>query len=436
MVLIYCPIHSPRLTYAAKQLFGTLLGVKYDATTDKDVFLNSNDARINYSTEKIEGSITIIPNGLLSESEIKPIIPKIGSWENTLTLFANDGNEIPFDIFSAIFYLLSRHEEYTDTHRDQHGRFTAKQSFAYKNSFLHLPVINIWANKLKLQLNNHYQLDINRLEYKYKSTIDIDHVFYYKYKPLLRNILGGTKQLLKGEFSNLTQRIQTTLGTSPDPNDVYSWLEETHQKTNTKAIFFFLLGDEKPPYDPGSQYHIKEATDIINAITKNNLAGIHPSYHSFNTKGIVLEEKQRLEKLTGQNITHSRQHFLRFSLPETYRVLTDCGIENEYSMGYADHVGYRAGIAAPFTWFDLEKNEETNLTIYPFAVMDVTLKNYMQLSPVKAMETINQLNLPVKENGGTFMSLWHNESLSEIGEWKNWRQVYQLLLTFSTKNGN
>lgn len=436
MVLIYCPIHSPRLTYAVKQLFGTLLGVKYDVTTDKDVFLNANDAKINYSDEIIEDCITITPFGLLSESGINPIIPKIGSWENTITLFANDNDLIPFDIFSAIFYLLSRHEEYTDTHRDQHGRFTAKQSFAYKNNFLHLPVINVWANKLRLLLNNHYQLNISRLEYKYISTIDIDHVFYYKYKPLLRNILGGAKQLLKGEFNNLSQRIKTTLGTSPDPNDVYAWLAQTHTSTKTEAIFFFLLGDEKPPYDPAPQYHIKEVADIINVITKSNLAGIHPSYYSLNSKSIVLEEKQRLESITSQNITHSRQHYLRFSLPKTYSILTDCGIENDYSMGYADTVGYRAGIAAPFTWFDLEKNEETILTIYPFAVMDVTLKNYMQLNPVKAMETINQLNQTVKENGGIFMSLWHNESISEVGEWKNWRQVYQLLLTFSTDNGD
>lgn len=436
MVLIYCPIHSPRLTYAVKQLFGTLLGVKYDVTTDKDVFISANDAKINFSNEIIGDCITIIPSGFLNESGINPIAPKIGSWENTITLFANDNEIIPFDIFSAVFYLLSRHEEYTDTNRDQHGRFTAKQSFAYKNNFLHLPIINIWANKLRLLLNNHYKLNISRLEYQYKSTIDIDHVFYYKYKPLLRNILGGAKQLLKGELSNLSQRIKTTLGTSPDPNNVYAWLTQAHKSTKTAAFFFFLLGDEKPPYDPAPQYQIKEVAEIVKQLTKSNLVGIHPSYHSFNTKSIVLEEKQRLEALSNQSISHSRQHYLRFSLPKTYRVLADCGIENEYSMGYADQVGYRAGIAAPFTWFDLEKNEETDLTIHPFSVMDVTLKNYMQLNPVKAMETINQLNFHVKENGGTFMSLWHNESLSEVGEWKNWRQVYQLLLTFSTENGD
>ncbi len=434
MILIYCPISSPRLTYTVKQLFGALLCAKYAVTTSKAIFLATNNARINYSTETIEGAISIIPQGLLSENIISSPSPTIGNWDDVLTLFPTKNAPLPFDIFSAIFYLLSRYEEYTDTHRDLHNRFTAKQSFAYKNNFLHLPIINIWANKLRLLINKQYSLNINKLEYNYVSTIDIDQVYYYKYKPLFKNILGGAKQLLKGEFSNLLQRIKTTFGSSPDPNNVYSWMADEHKKTNTKAFFFFLMGDAHPPYDPPPLYHKKEVAEIIKQIAKSNLAGIHPSYHSFNTKNIVREEKQRLATITNQNITNSRQHYLRFALPTTYRLLASCGIENEYSMGYADHVGYRAGIAAPFTWFDLEKNEETSLSIHPFAVMDVTLKNYMKQNPTEAVDTIKNLNAPVVENGGTFMSLWHNESLGNTGAWKNWRQVYQLLLTFSPKN--
>jgi hypothetical protein len=430
MVLIYSPVISPRLTYTAKQLFGVLLKAEYKLTNNRDAFLTANDARINYSDERIESSITILPNGLLNESTVTKITPTIGEWENTPILFATENDKAPFDIFSAVFYLLSRYEEYTDSARDKHGRFTAKQSFLYKNNLLHLPLINIWANKLRLILNKSYELNISRLEHQYISTIDIDHVFYYKYKPLLKNILGGVKQLLKGDFENLNLRIKTVLG-GKDPNDIYDWLLTEHEKHHTKAIFFFLIGEKHLPYDPPPIFDKKDVAEVIRLIADKNSIGIHPSYHSLNRKTLVLKEKQCLEELTGQKISVSRQHYLRFSLPETYRVLAKCGIENEYSMGYADHVGYRAGTATPFTWFDLEKNEETNLMVHPFAVMDVSLKNYMQQTPEQAIETIQKLNAPLQENGGTFTSLWHNESLSNKGEWKNWRKVYQLLLTFN-----
>lgn len=436
MILIYCPISSVRLHYTVKQLFGLLPGSIYEITDNKDAFLAANVAQINYSKETFEGVINIMPSNLLWQTTIVPQSPTVGHWEGTTTLFANNGGTLPFDIFSAVFFLLSRYEEYTDTKRDQHGRYTAQQSLAYNNSFLHLPLINIWADKLRVLLNNTFSLELKKLPYTYTSTIDIDQIFYYRYKPLARQILGGLRQLYRGEWASFWQRKLTLLGIQNDPNDVFDWLHTLHQKHNTKTLFFFLMGDAAPPYDPAPVFYKKAASTIIQHTSNHYLTGIHPSYHSFNNETILLKEKNRLEVLTKTQIKHSRQHFLLFSLPQTYRALITCGITHEYSMGYADVVGYRASIAAPFAWFDLEKNEETALTIYPFAVMDVTLKNYMKLSPNEAKETIKKLNLPVQKHGGNFMSLWHNESLSEAGNWKNWREVYQLLLTFSPENGD
>lgn len=435
MILIYSPVSSVRLNYTVKQLFGRLLGSNYEITDNKDAFLVAQGVRINYSDTSIEGSIHIIPNGFLSETSVSPLEPQVGKWKGVPTLFPTD-SEIPFDIFSAVFYLLSRYEEYTSDKKDKYGRFEGKSSIAYKNNFLHLPLINIWADYLRELLNEKFSANIKPVPYKYISTIDIDHVFYYKYKPLLRNILGGLKQLIKGDLENVITRAKTILGNVKDPNGVYEWLESEHEKTDTNPIFFFLIGDGKPPYDPQPIYHKKEVEEVITAISEKHTVGIHPSYHSLNNVGIIEKEKQRLEKLSGKTVSHSRQHYLRFSLPETYRTLINCGITNEYSMGYADVVGFRASIASAFTWFDLEKNEETNLTVHPFAVMDVSLKNYMGLSPEQSIEKMEELNAPVKKHGGTFMSLWHNESMSEHGEWKNWRKVYQLLLTFSAQNGN
>lgn len=436
MILIYCPISSVRLHYTVKQLFGLLPGSIYEITDNKDAFLAANVARINYSNEVFEGTINIVPANLLWETTIVPQNPTVGGWAGTPTLFANNGGTLPFDIFSAVFFLLSRYEEYTDAHqRDQHDRYAAQQSMAYNNSFLHLPLINIWADKLRLLLNTMFGLELKKIPYNFVSTIDIDQIFYYRYKPLARQILGGLRQLYRGEWAALWTRKRVLLGLKKDPNDVFDWLHHQHQKNHTKTIFFFLMGDADR-YDPAPVYHKKAASDIILNTSAHYLTGIHPSYHSFNNEAIILEEKNRLEVLTKAQIQHSRQHFLRFSLPQTYRALINCGIKHEYSMGYADVAGYRASIAAPFTWFDLEKNEETTLTVHPFAVMDVTLKNYMKQSPKEAMETIKKLNQPVQQHGGTFMSLWHNESLSETGNWKNWREVYQLLLTFSPENGD
>lgn len=423
MVIIYSPQNSTRFSYTVSLLFSLLPGAEYMITHDKDEFLAHKGARLNYSAETIEGAINITPHGLLWEETIRPIEPQIGQWQGLPTLFPG-GGDIPFDIFSAAFFLVSRYEEYTDTRRDHHKRYTAQQSFAFKNGFLDLPLVNIWADELRKALNEKHGLSLQKLPYRFISTIDIDQVFYYKYKPPIINYFGGLKQWIRGEWQEKKIRDEAWYGLSPDPNDTFDWMGRFHDTYKTETIYFFHIGLKKGPYDPKPLHHKKEVRKIIKGVAEKNNIGIHPSYLSFNNKDSILAERMKLEEITGKGVSLSRQHFLRFSLPATYRVLMECGITHEYSMGYADVCGYRAGISAPFQWFDLEKNEATSLTVHPFAVMDVTLKNYMKVQANEAVEIIHALVNPVKKHGGTFMTLWHNESVGTHSQWRGWRDVY------------
>ena len=93
-------------------------------------------------------------------------------------------------------------------------------------------------------------------------------------------------------------------------------------------------------------------------------------------------------------------------------------------MGYAEIAGFRASICTPFPFYDLDQDMPTKLMIHPFAVMDGTLNNYMSLTPQQATEVISSLIKEVKNVGGTFIPLWHNQSLNNQGEWKGWNEVY------------
>ena len=72
------------------------------------------------------------------------------------------------------------------------------------------------------------------------------------------------------------------------------------------------------------------------------------------------KEKNRLEGITNMQTKRSRQHYLRFSLPETYQQLIDLEIEEDYSMGYASHVGFRASTCTPFYFYDLDFEIQTS----------------------------------------------------------------------------
>jgi len=98
-------------------------------------------------------------------------------------------------------------------------------------------------------------------------------------------------------------------------------------------------------------------------------------------------------------------------------------------MGYADNVGFRAGICTPFTFFDLLEDKEISVTIHPFAYMDGSLNQYLGLSIEESIQKIKQLKREVKAVNGQFIGVWHNETLNDKGIWKGWKTVYEVGLT-------
>ena len=157
--------------------------------------------------------------------------------------------------------------------------------------------------------------------------------------------------------------------------------------------------------------------------------GIHPSYGSDLKPKQLEKEMERLNSITDNKVSLSRKHFLKLSIPETYRNLEKAGITNDYSMGYADDIGFRASICTPYTFFDVLQNKCLNVKIHPFAYMDGTLNEYLGLSIADAKEKVASLKQQVKEVGGVFIGIWHNETVNDRGIWKGWRAVYEEAIT-------
>jgi hypothetical protein len=53
------------------------------------------------------------------------------------------------------------------------------------------------------------------------------------------------------------------------------------------------------------------------------------------------------------------------------------------------------------------------------------LRNYLKLSPEEAFKETEMLMNEVKKVGGTFVSIWHNETVNDSGEWKGYREVFE-----------
>jgi hypothetical protein len=282
--------------------------------------------------------------------------------------------------------------------------------------------VNLWANALGALLEENYAgIGIIKKSFIWQSTIDVDTAWAF----LNRNPLYTAASLMKSAFSgdDLFTRIKVLQGKEPDPFYTFDFLRELYSDDPEKLVFFFLSG--KPGgFDRNINPKNKNWQELVMKLSSEYKTGLHPSYKSNNDIKKLQTEQQTLSSVVSKPVTESRQHFLKLSFPNTYRNLIELGIENDYSMGFADHTGFRAGTCSPFYFFDLEKEKITGLRVWPFVVMDRTLNKYMNLNQEQSRKKINSLIDTVVHSGGMFISLWHNDSLSNYKEWEGWRKVY------------
>lgn len=152
--------------------------------------------------------------------------------------------------------------------------------------------------------------------------------------------------------------------------------------------------------------------------------GIHPSWQSGDDAEELKLEVLRLGHITGKQIHSSRQHFIRFTLPTTFRQLIDVGIEAEFSMGYGSINGFRASVASPFYWYDLERDEQTRLLLYPFCFMDANSFYEQHFSTQQAALELKDYYNIVRSVNGTLITIWHNTFLGTSQLFDGWRQIY------------
>jgi hypothetical protein len=426
MLFIYTHKISLRAKYIFNLFFKDLYGIEYTLTDDPALFNAHAGPKFSFAHKALGDELHIQCAALIFEQGVKEQNIPVGEWRGFKTLFkTNTANLVPFDIFAASFYLVSRYEEYLPHIRDKHDRFEAESSIAWQHHFLQMPIVNYWALEFKtILLEKFPELVFKQHRYTYISTIDIDNAYAFKQKGVMRTIGGFGRGFVNFFWADMAERLRTLVGKMQDPYDTYDLQLAIQKKYNLKVIYFFLLGDYGPN-DKNLPSNNNKFQSLIKHLNDYAEVGIHPSYGSNTSAGQVKKEMTRLTNIVHRNIIKSRQHFLKLNFPITYKTLIDNGILDDYTMGYANQVGFRASICSPFYWYDLDTETETNLCIHPFPVMDATLRFYMKVKPEEVRATVLPVIEHVKKVNGTMITLWHNETISDWREWKGWKDVYE-----------
>lgn len=429
-MIIYSPAISHRLSYMADFIGRQLTGLPALITDKQDEFITADTIRLNYSSERVTpDEIWVSPHTLLFEKGISPQVTDCFEWKGLRAFFKRAG-DIPFDILAAAFYLLSRYEEYLPHRKDMYGRYAHENSVAYREGFHDKPLINLWLQHFSRALQEKFSSFNPRTSgFTFLPTYDIDEAWSFKYKHWKRSAGAAVRDILRGRFRHFRLRRSVLNGNEPDPFDSYNWLDNLHRpfRSGNHTVhprYFFLVAAQNSRFDKNILPGQTALQTLIRRHTEKYHTGVHPSWQSGDNPALIKAEKETIEQITKTKITASRQHYIRFTIPETYRRLTDAGIHEEFSMGYGSINGFRASVASPFYWYDLEKEQTTSLLVYPFCYMEANSFFEQKYSPLQALDEMYYYYNEVKKVNGTLITIWHNTFLGTAELFEGWREVY------------
>lgn len=427
MLLVYTHKITPRLRYVFKQICARILGVPVSFTATIEDFIAHDSLKMSYTRQPLSNEFFIKSHELLFEQGLSDLEIKVNDWEDTKCFFLNgEQSALPFDIFAASFYLLSRYEEYLPHVKDDFGRFTAKESLAFNNGFLRQPVVDIWAFKFRKALEAQFpEYQFQERHYKISPIIDVPMAYSYKLKGIMRTIGGTLSDLFRFRLINIYKRYSVLFGFQNDPFDTFKYIINKQKQVKSKFVFFFLVGD-LTTYDKNINPQKSKFISLIKEVGDYSRIGLKASYFALDNSTILKAEKLRMESIINQDLCASRHSYSKLNLPESYRNLVELEVSEDFTMGYINQIGFRAGTCTPFFFYDLDYEIQTPLRINTYHVLDNALLKYQSLLDKKMH--LNEVINAVKKVNGEFVSVFHNYTFGAGETWKNYKSLFNIIL--------
>lgn len=406
-IVIYTKRITNRLRYVCHVIFDLHLKLPYRLSDSSQTV--ENEYLIEYNPEPSGEHHTIPFEGLMvEEGSIRTQLPEVSGEEDQCTLFSipsSPNGILDFDIFSAVFYCLSLYQAYLPIPRDQHDRIDYHHWHIRKIGLDKYPFIELWIHKLTTSLNSlGFNLSTHVVEGA-DISIDIDHFFAFSNRRSIRHLKGFLGDIARFNFKRFLKRAKVVAGLEADPYlAFFDWLKQCHQ-----SITFFVL--MKDGGKDSLNWNNKRKLNIIQSLQQYGTVGIHPSYNSSENNELLSKEIKLLENVLQQKVLHSRQHYLRWNLPDTFEKLFNNGITNDYSLGYYDQPGFMCATSAPFPFYNLKSEQSTPLMLHPFCWMDSMNQYYRIMELPEALEEVLLLKHRANFANSKAMFVFHNDNL-------------------------
>lgn len=432
MLLVYTHKITPRLRYTFKHICTAILGIPVKFTTAVDEFIVHDSLKLSYTSKPLGKEIHIKSQDVLFEQGISDMEINVQPWLDTKCFFVTGTKSaLPYDIFAAAFILLSRYEEFLPHVKDAEGRFPASESLGFQEDFLTEPVVDIWAYHFKDLLKEKYpDYNFSTKKFAFQALVDVEQAYEMYDIGFIREITSFVSDLVRLQFSRLWLRLQINLGLRKDPYDTFSWLINVQKKSKFKFLFFFQVGDLST-YTRNIRYNKQSFRELIKMVGDYSEIGLLLSKEALDYQKNMKLEKIRIEGITNKPLNAIRCGSEMVSLPVHYREMINQEVNNDYSMGYPDTLGFRAGTCTPFFFYDLDYESITPLVLHPICSQAQTFEaevlDAKDLNEV--LDVFFKMKAEVERVNGTFIFSFKNKSVTGKGQDEGqWKQFFRELV--------
>ncbi|WP_312962820.1 polysaccharide deacetylase family protein [Stutzerimonas nitrititolerans] len=360
---------------------------------------------------------------------VGPMLPAPGVEQLPVPLITatDSGWHIGYDILGLTYWMLNRIEEIGRTDLDNHGRFPATASHAYKHNYLERPVVDEWLHVLGQVISKTWPgIELKQHTFSMKVSHDVDAPSRYGFanaKGLLRAMAGDV--LKRGDFKNPLRapwiRLNSRETIHPsDPFNTFEWIMNLSDQHGLTSAFYFICGRTSnldADYEPE---HPAIRALMRRIHERGHEIGLHPSYNTYQHPQMIAVEAQRLRKIAAEEGIEQarwggRMHYLRWEQPTTLRAWAEAGMDYDSTLSYADRPGFRCGTCFEYPAFDPVENRELKLRVRPLVVMECSVIDacYSGLGVGEAaQQKLKTLKDVCRKLNGCFTLLWHNSSFA------------------------
>ena len=237
-------------------------------------------------------TLPVIPLATWRLDEL-PVAPNLTD-QNVPVLFGSAGFQMDdkgngwlnLDVFGSAFFMLSRYEEAVVKERDEHDRFPASASIAYKAGFLDRPLVDEYVEILWEAMRRVWP-NIERKSSTFRTLVshDVDHPSRFAYRRPLQAFSEFATELMpklqlrraiRGAWIQIRSHSRLQL---QDPYNTFDWLMDISEKRELTSAFYFMCGRTAAAFDADYEIEHPAFRRLMRSIhDRGHEIGLHPSY--------------------------------------------------------------------------------------------------------------------------------------------------------------